>query len=503
MKEFIIKKSRKVIIYGASVVGIDLYQKLIKKNFQVIAFIDKRAEEIKSIYDIPVYFENLNTLDNKDNCLVIIAVKNVFEHEDIADFLKKKGFYNLLYRPMDVLDGGKSPEAIRLNDIYTKYVEGNIEDNISIPINKMLSKFNFSNEAFICDINRDFCLAYIPMELVYTDLPKANSFNDWRNLNIYAAITYSDLYEYFDGKNSSAGDIYLDFCRKSAVKIKETKTTEQWEKNIFRNRFIIYMKMTKNFNLDWDFFLRNAPEVKWNIEKKYFNLLGCKHRTSFLAYKGLDFIAVKMTKEDLLQWENSRQMEVISKKYYSKEFFENYTEISHPYFNKKIFYSTSLEKNIYKHFIKFLAKYLYEKYGRVDLSKIKVIDYNIDKGYFIRSLSKTGAYTAKYFENEYSIEIFNDFNELLYVDNIGKVFDKSIIFKKYDLIAFEYFSQEKNFFEEVLRYQKIILIKFAIDDKKEIFESVYTKYKYKYEKLCRSFSCEKIFEVGVLMREFA
>ena len=116
MDEFILSKRSHFILYGAASLGSVLYKKLKQHGANIDAYIDQRAEEMHELMGLPVYglTEVANHLDVK-NAVVIVSVKNVFEHTRIAAQLSELGFHNLLFKPYPVLQGKGTAEECLIN----------------------------------------------------------------------------------------------------------------------------------------------------------------------------------------------------------------------------------------------------------------------------------------------------------------------------------------------------------------------------------------------------
>ena len=104
---------KKVIIYAAGTVGKLLLSILRKEGIEVHRFVDVRYEKIKELDGIKVEsLEWLDTVTNKNDYCVIVTVKNVFEHTEIAKKIFSYGFYNIIYKPISVLNGESSNDGI-------------------------------------------------------------------------------------------------------------------------------------------------------------------------------------------------------------------------------------------------------------------------------------------------------------------------------------------------------------------------------------------------------
>ena len=85
---YTIQKEDPILLYGAATTGAILYGNLTDAGYRVAAFIDQRAHEIDSYYGLPVWDPAAaGRYAEQYAAVVIIAIKNVFEHERIAESL--------------------------------------------------------------------------------------------------------------------------------------------------------------------------------------------------------------------------------------------------------------------------------------------------------------------------------------------------------------------------------------------------------------------------------
>ena len=106
-RKYSLKKNDKIIIYGAATTGAILYKNFIEANLDVIAFIDKRADETPLYYELPVWtLEQLKKyLCHNQDVVIVIGIKNVFEHEKIARKIYEIGGKRIVFRPYKELNG--------------------------------------------------------------------------------------------------------------------------------------------------------------------------------------------------------------------------------------------------------------------------------------------------------------------------------------------------------------------------------------------------------------
>jgi FlaA1/EpsC-like NDP-sugar epimerase len=95
-------KNTEVIIYGAATQGGLVYNN-IADQCNVIGFFDKRSAEIKNYLGLPVYLSDTNvfSFEKKKQLLVIVAIRNIFEHGSLVNVLVILGYENILFKPAD------------------------------------------------------------------------------------------------------------------------------------------------------------------------------------------------------------------------------------------------------------------------------------------------------------------------------------------------------------------------------------------------------------------
>lgn len=287
---FTVTASTPIYLYGAASIGKIVYER--NSFLNLCGFIDKRAEEIVEFMGLPVYtLSQASRFIDKDS-VIMIAVKNVFELEDIAVSLYEAGFEKIIYKSKAILDGQGQLEDDKLSETWDKMVRGDYE----ITCEKLLCFQNkisvsFSDKAVIQQTNGEI-LAYIPIELIYTNDRR----DKWADLNIQGY--YPHIYFFYFLSNHKNGQVqdYLEFVEGTAIDQGDIKITEAWKKNVLRNRTAIYENMRFNLDMNPDFFNKNAPTAVWN-EKGYFNLTSGKHRCAFLVAQGYRYIALRMKEE--------------------------------------------------------------------------------------------------------------------------------------------------------------------------------------------------------------
>ena len=102
MKRFSLDKGRSILIYGAGILGKDIYNK-VKDVYHVQCFIDRRTDTGKEM-DISV--RDPEHLSEYKDCAVIVCVHDGNWHYEIAENLYQHGFNQILF--------------LALSDVYKK-----------------------------------------------------------------------------------------------------------------------------------------------------------------------------------------------------------------------------------------------------------------------------------------------------------------------------------------------------------------------------------------------
>lgn len=386
----------KYILYGAGTQGKVVYRKAIKCGLEICAFIDKRYAEIEEIDGLSVHpIEWLSDEYNRNDVCIIVTVKDVFEHEKIKNQLMGIGMKLILYKPLAVLDGKGNDIEKRIDSLYDLLINETYDINAEIPPAPAADKNQIN---LIINSNNDAITAYVPINLIYTNYD-AKKEKTWGNIPIMALLPHVELFRYFGGCTDCSFERYLNFCIDNA-KREKIETTDAWKQNVLRNRRNVYDQMSYYWTLDRDFFIRNAPEVRWNEEMKYFNLTGGKHRAAYMVARGEKLIPCRMNTKD-----------------YQKFVQENIVDIRDSQCLEDLFVlSTILNK---------LAKDSLESEGYISFTNsINIIGDFSD--FVIENLYKTGV-LVKTTDEEYCFEIrrndnSENLNELIASAIFGNVF---------------------------------------------------------------------------------
>lgn len=330
MESFVLSKESHFILYGAASCGSLLCDKLLCQGYKVDAFIDKRADEIVNLKGISVY--NLEDAAKKfcdRKFVIVIAVKNVFEHSRIAMELAENGLKNILYKPYSVLKGrGTECERI-IEKWYDKIAIGDLPEERQVLRRTEISNIYLQDEKeYLLAEKEDYIVISLPLVCLFENL-ELNATSQERNALYF--FPHIQFFSYLQGEDKASVDYYMDYCEKAAAALDSFKVTEAWKRNVIENRTEICNEMNNSYYFKQSFFIDNAPHVIWN-EKGYFNLNSGKHRTAFWASKKMMFMPVKMDKTEAECWINRKRALLILEKMNQKKIYTLKAPVEHPMF---------------------------------------------------------------------------------------------------------------------------------------------------------------------------
>lgn len=304
-KFFTIKPNSKFIIYGASDRGRSIYKILKNSKFDVITFLDKRADKIKNDFNIPILVPENNIIKDevKQDAIVVITTANYFEQYFVAEFLNKIGYKKILYK-LNILENKKSLYSEILNEVYDLLLNGNNILDYKLPVFNSLEHFNINKDFGIIGKNRlSEVVAYVPLELLFSSKARSDihlsKFENTIDASIYTILSHIDLFNLFDGKEGYTVDKYCEY-RKEAYE-GFSCIDNQEVLRVLQDRYRVYNQMNIALNLNRDFFLEHPVELEWN-SKGYFNIVDGHHRTIFFLCKKIDKVPCKIKINDYENW---------------------------------------------------------------------------------------------------------------------------------------------------------------------------------------------------------
>lgn len=414
MNYFNLNTNSKIVFYGYSLHRHNLLSDMKSKGYHVIAYFDKRADELNGILEIPVYtIENAPfTKQEKFEMCVFICLQNAIQHDDIANALYKNGYQNIVFLPTNL--NIKNHLAHRLRQKYT-YLLCNQYDEIKVvPCYSTLFWDDFNINRVILHDYKDNVIVWVPIELIFSY--KGNTVFSDVNISRYI---YRELFAYLE---NGKGDIKAYFNYIKEFPGTSLNIIDGIDRKFLLHRMKLYFLFISELNKGIDFFVDSASFAKWN-DRGYFNLLDGHHRASFLYYKSLKKIPVLLDKKDFDKWINNEWLKECIKFMKKNKIKKLPAPIAHPAF---LYFGEESNGYIYT----------------VLRNIVKIFNQKLLAGKKILDISSYHYFFSQYFKREKvkqivcveEIELIYEFtkliNKLLYLEDI-QVEKNIIAVKKY------------------------------------------------------------------------
>jgi hypothetical protein len=375
----------KYVIYGAGGNCYHLISLLQNEKFNIIAIIDKRAGSISKIQDIPVYTLDEFECADVDNTVVLISIKNVFEHINVARTLLEKGFYNLVYKPFPILQGEHDEEWDSISDAYDKLLVENVipdESADDIYASRTDHMMVFGDELFVKS-QEDDILCWLPMEL----LCNYNRDDPYGRMPMGAYYPLLNLYKYLlndltDTKwNEVEKDLFL--YGMEWVDRVNYEFTDDLKKSMLHSRLGVFNEMQKKSEIDKDFFVRNSVSVKCGEQLQFYLSTSGRNRVTFLLAKGYRFVPVHMSEQEYKRWINEEKFKKF-KAYLEKNRINRlFSTIPHPMFQSYDVVALDYSRLFCMQVIMHMYRIMHWK-----AAKLKDGNYKIDKEKFYKLKEK-------------------------------------------------------------------------------------------------------------------
>lgn len=469
-------KNNMIWLYGAAATGVITERCMEEQGFTTEGFIDKRADEIKILNGKKVLnLEQFVETTRNKSVVVIVTVKNVFEHERIAMDLVKEGINNIIYFPYNTLKGGGSEEEKILyviSDIISKRKK----------INEMRIPKTFSfctvklNDALKVSDSKNKVKVFLPFCMVYTDkkyktakLIKGDKDTTYLDKNIAMLNPHIQFFEYLLGDVEADYNLYLECCEASAKRLSAFATTERWKENVFRNRMEVFENMNREYEMKSSFFIESAPDVEWN-NNGYFNLISGKHRAAFLMAKRDWYIPVTINKNEYNYLFRDEDVSQIKNLIREKNVYNISVPVEHPLFADVPCYTNTFWYGTLQKICFYMSK------NNWVLNKEQKIIIDIrDFGFFSRFFKKMGLEVIKTIKSVIDVDLENAIKKLLCCENYEYVKDYTgsdydyIITSEFPLCNKSSNAKAIYFLEQKIQSDCLTLINVGMSFKKPVF----------------------------------
>lgn len=332
---FKIDRTKQFIIYGAGGDGIKLSSVLTKGDVNIWGYIDARAESIGYIGNSQVYTlqKAAEIINDKENYIVVLTMKNLFEHSSIARKLAKVGFTQIIYKPAEVLIGIADDDQKRIGETYDQLIlQKNVSFGMEIKKTNAELKINCKDN-FLIALNENKITAWLPEELIYNydDLQDA-----YGCLNMSSFFPLVELYRFFMGQykeKNKIKEVVDNFIFYSMEWMKKNKINfnNELKKSLIYSRNKVFSEMQRLFEIDQNFFVRNAPSVFRSKNGAFYMSSSGRNRIAFLLARDYRFIPVTMSKSDYQSWINQKIYNEIIEYMQREEIEVLENSIAHPF----------------------------------------------------------------------------------------------------------------------------------------------------------------------------
>lgn len=431
MRKFIFDKRKRIIIYGAGGNANRVITVFDKSPYEIIAIIDKRANEIYDMGAIPVYtLENFaREHEEREQYIVLITVKNVFEHINIVRNLLDYGYDNIIYKPYAILQGEHDKEWDSINFVYESLIEKGQWSKERFEVAKTRKNHLFVYKDELCIEKKEKISCWLPVELI-CNYNKEDPFGLIPMAAFYPIVS---IYQYLlsIGINDDWEEICEDYLRYSGEWIYRNgkDCTSSLRTSMIHSRVDIFGEMQKKADLDKEFFVRNKVIVERKEGAFFYLTVSGRNRVSFLIAKGYRYIPVEMSSEDYLGWINDIGFQKFKAFVEEKKINKFFTSIPHPMlatFNTQTIdyihlFCMPVISEIYKYLHKSTSIYsngyervVYERFKEL-YAKIQIGIIMIDDGCMARLLRSYGFNSKRCIINPAQNEISQQIDDLLYL----------------------------------------------------------------------------------------
>ncbi len=300
---FVLDKEKEYLVYGVGGNGLLISQRLEELGYQLKGFIDKRADSLGTVRDKPVW--NLDTLEDlkaeADRIIIIISIKNVFGHSDIADELARRGFRQCIYKPMPVLKGYSDEKLEEISKAHDAlFIEGNVPGQTALSRVCQSDRMYYKDRLLIEQGGTEV-LAWMPLELLFN----YKESDAYEQLNMSTFFPLGNLYRLFSGVAMEKADGFLNdfYCYASEWACqRQIVVTEELKKSWVESRMAAFLQMQEIVDFDFGFFHRSAPWVQMHDLGKFYLTCSGRNRVVFLAARGYCHVPVRLTLEDYEKW---------------------------------------------------------------------------------------------------------------------------------------------------------------------------------------------------------
>lgn len=267
-----------------------------------------------------------------NDIVIILTIKNVFEHTDIAYKLAEMGFDQCVYKPLPILKGYSDEKLEKISMVYDTILGDLIFPKEQILAKVKLNYKMYYKDCFMISQNTDKeVLAWMPLELIF-NYKKADAYE---NISMAIFFPLVNLYKLFIGnKNRKEKDVLNDFYNYASewAYRNQVQITEELKASWVESRWKSFANMQEISDYKFDFFMKNAPWVEAGDKGKFYMVHGGRNRVVFLAAKGYRHIPVRLKLDHYEHWLNKETFLLLQEYMEKEHIVKTVVPVPHPYF---------------------------------------------------------------------------------------------------------------------------------------------------------------------------
>lgn len=384
-------RDKDIYIYGAGDMGKNVKNTIESCGKSVKGFIDRRAEDYELFQGKKVFnISEIEDISNKQDVAIILAFKNVYQHNEVAKSFQRKGFFNIVFKPLAVLyqcQDEKMEGLYLISKAHTFLTDGYLFFEGDIPAIESV-ELNYIQKQKVINEREDKLLFYAPVEMIFQgDNPTYEILMGKNMLALYPAVT---MYRGF--RNADSVDLergvreYIELvAKKSAIRFGMV-VNQKWENNLIEGRKKVYEEMKRQLSLRPSFFVENGPEVRFEKPFKLKIISSGKNRVSFLMAEGYGYIPVWISKKDYEEYINENVAEDVLKHIDEVKL----APIPHPYFYNAVIQAGDYAQVWLQRLGKEIGEYTYMTRKDYQFESVRVLDMLDDEGAAGRYLYNIG-----------------------------------------------------------------------------------------------------------------
>lgn len=374
---------KKILIYGCGDKGIKIKKSVQQCCGEIEAYIDARAESLPVFQGKKVFSpEEVCDFDQKNTYVILIAIKNVFQHNEIASTFQNRGYYNIIFKPLSVLNNTTSNiKLLEISAVHEAILDKNIIPRTEIPSIENLSLFEFFDHGVI-EENGNELKAYLPGDLFF--LRDKQDFGIWKDSNIMCTSPIIDMYIGFRDCTPQYYTNSIDeFLNKHAIPVAINNgmtITADWKDHVIDGRKDVYYSMQTKAILDPFFFIRHCVSVNIRNKGGFYLSSSGKNRVAFLIAERYKYIPTTISRTEYEHFINLPQLNLLKKYITQSNVTCFFAPIPHPYFYLQKVQATNYTEIWLMKIGRILSRYFWKQTGALEFYNVVIYDALSDEG---------------------------------------------------------------------------------------------------------------------------